>query len=145
MDCTVSSCPSSRDGVELVIFAGGSGKARRSSGLSPCACSSWAHHPVDPNLCPNANLLPLEGAGSYWSGLLRYAQNVHPSTYFHFSTMIMVLQLTKAKALLESDSSCHPLGSPCGAETSEHHISPPWPGPGGFSPGSTTCAGRVSP
>lgn len=90
-DCTVSSCPSSRDGVELRIFAGGSGKARKSGGLSPCMCSSWVHHPVDPNLCFDATLLPLEGAGHWWGGPFRYTQNVYPSTYLHFSAMIMVL------------------------------------------------------
>lgn len=51
----------------------------------------------------------------------------------------------ETKTLVESDSSCHPLVSSGGVETSEHHITPSWPGPGGFCPGSATCAGRVPP
>lgn len=137
-----SSCPSSHDGAELVAFAGGTGKARRSGRLRPCTCSLWARHPVDANLCFDATL------GSCWElvgcSVQKHSECVSVSllSFFCHSNSTTAHQ---AKALVESDSSSHPLVSPGGVETSEHHVTASWPGPGGFCPGSTTCAGRAPP
>jgi len=144
-DRAVPPCPSSPGGVELMLFAGGSGRAGRSSGSSPRMWSSWARGRVDPNLGFDPTPLPSGGAGSAPGGLFRYPQNVYPLAYFHFSTVITVPQLTRQRPWWQSGSSCRPLVSPWGVETPEHHITPRRPGLGGLFPGSTAGAGRASP